>query len=283
MTILFSLPVHESNEIVRLTIANVQQHVQDCWIVLHVSRDFKDFDWTIALLPGVFANPNSHPTRHAYSQFGIHLSNHAHAIARGIPYDTFCVLHTSEMFIRSGLEQHVAQHPYAVWYTPSTMPRHITWHPMESALRFDVFNGMVPPDHIVGSLVEGLWLSREIMQEIYAWASYCPWLCSTNMDWTFEEIALPTLANWFGSQSGAGPGRPYNAYFQQKLEIADVDAVIRGDPVALWQENCWNPDQQVLSDSSTKFSIKRFVRDITDPVRQHVIELTGLDLRAIIP
>ena len=282
MHILFSIPVHENNGMVRLTIANVRQHVRECTVVLHVSEGFGDFDASIGELPGVLINPVRTPTVHGHSQMGIHLTNHAHAAACGVAYDFFCSMHTSEMFVRHGVEELIAKHEYAAWFTRQTQPRGVAWHPMMHALRFGLLKGLLPDDGwYLGHIIEGMWFSRRIMDTMYALLSRSPTMLSSQVGWTLEEILLPTLANLIGGD-GRG-GEPFNAFFDKDLEMADVDAIVAGKPYASWQLNQWNgTGTPVLSDGSTKFTIKRLRRDINDPVRQHIINLTGLDLGAVL-
>lgn len=282
MAILFSLPVHERNDIVRLTIANAQQHNPGCTIAIHVSAGFTDFDWSIRDLPGVVISPFQHGTRHGFNQLGIHLSNHAMAAACGIRYDHFCVLHTSEMFIRSGLEHHIGDRPYATWHDRTTQPRTTDWHPMRFALRIGLFDGTVPDrSWYIGHILEGMWIRRDIMERIHAWCSRMPALFSTEVDWTAEEIVLPTLANWFGEERGCK--EPYNAFHDGALATIEyVDAAIAQRPVAVWPMNQWNTTGQlIMSDGRHIHSVKRLARDLDDPVRQHLIRLTGLDQHAI--
>lgn len=282
MHILFSLPVHTGNNIVRLTIANIQQHVKNCTVVLHVSADFTDFDLAILDIPNVIGNPIRFKTRHGDSQFGVHLSNYEHAVNVGVPFTTFCFFHTSEMFVKAGVEDVISKHSYSLWYDNSTMPKNMAWHPMLYAYNNSIFDGTVPTrDWYLGSLIEGMWISKDIMTAIYDWGRNRPALLEVIPGWTFEEVAFPTLVNWFGKNGSHG--EPYNAFFDKDLELADVDKVLNGEPVELWAANCWNSTGvTVVSDGATKYSVKRLSRDLNDPVRQHIIKVTEMDLSKIL-
>lgn len=288
MHILFSLPVHENNELIRLTIANAQQHTKTCTIVLHVSDQFKGFDETIADIPGVLINPKRYITKHGFSFLNLHVTNYAHAAACGVPFKVFCTLHTSEMFVKRGVEKHIAKHPYSLWYDRKLMPQGLDWHPMNCVRRFGVFNDTLPDESwYLGGIVEGTWMSRDIMSKIYAWATDRIWVLRENdADWAVEEIVLPTMANWFGGDQACG--EPYNAYFHDpstmsSITVSDIDDVIAGRPVKLWSANFFNNGGiDWMSDGATKYSVKRLPNDINDPLRQHIIRLTGLDLHAIL-
>lgn len=282
MHILFSLLAHENNDIIRLTIASIQKNVKNCSIVIHKSMQFTDFDETIRDLPNVYVNTISYTTNHGDSHFGLHCQNYLFACSNKIDFTHFCVSHTSEMFVKPGVEELISKSPYSLWYTRETMPRNMQWHPMLYANKSGVFDSLVPDrSWYLGSLIEGTWVTKEIMDKIVAWGRSYPKTLSQLQGWTFEEVAFPTLLNWFGNEQQVQ--EPYNAFFDKNLEIADVDKVINGEPVELWAMNCWNTSGiPVLSNGDNKYSVKRLSRDINDPVRQHIIRSTGLDLSAIL-
>lgn len=282
MHILFSALAHENNDILRLTIASVQKNVKNCTIVVHASYQWEDFDRTIGDIPGVTINAVRATSAHGGSHFGLHLSNYHHACLTNVPFTHFCILHTSEMFVKPGVEDLIAKHPYSLWYNRNTMPREIVWHPMKYALQSNVFDDIVSDKSwYIGSLIEGMWVRRETVNKIFQWARSNPARLGPLPEWTFEEVAFPTLVNWFEEE--ALYGEPYNAFFDKTLEISDVDKIINGEPVELWAANCWNTSGvPVLSNGANKYSVKRLSRDINDPVRQHIIQLTGLDLSAIL-
>lgn len=282
MHLLFSMLAHENNDIVRLTIANVQQHVKSCTIVIHISQSFEDFDQTIADIPGVLINSIRYTTKHGNSHFGLHMSNYNHAVLNNIDFTHLCVIHTSEMFVKSGVEELISTSPYSLWYNRRTMPPTPNWHPMIYAQQNAIFDRLVPDrSWYLGSLIEGMWIQKDIVDKMFVWARSIPAILGDLPGWTFEEVAFPTLANHFGNDQPCS--EPYNAFFDKTLEIADVDKVVRGEPVELWAMNCWNTSgTPVLSNGANKYSVKRLSRDINDPVRQHIIQLTGLDLSAIL-
>ena len=282
MNILFSLLVHENNDIVRLTIASIQKNVKNCVIVIHKSMQFTDFDQTISEIPKVYVNDISYTTVHGASQFGLHCQNYLFAVHRKLDFTHFCIAHTSEMFVKPGIEELIAKSPYSLWYNRATMPRNMQWHPMLYANQIGIFDNIVPDrSWYLGSLIEGTWIIKEIMDKIVDYARRNPRTLSDMPGWTFEEVAFPTLLNWFGDERVVE--EPYNAFFDKNLETSDVDKIVNGEPVELWAMNCWNKSSvPILSDGSKKFSVKRLNRDINDPVRQHIISLTELDISAIL-
>ena len=138
---------------------------------------------------------------------------------------------------------------------------------------------------IIGSLLEGMWISRPIMNKIYTMCATTIQFFDANVDWMLDEVLIPTLVNLIGNEQAHG--EPYNAYVHAdgiNVDIKTVDKIIKGEPTELYSLNCWNSTgTPILTDTSTKYSIKRFPRDIDHPVRQHVIRATGLDIRSLYP
>lgn len=276
MHILFSMPVHENNDIVRMSLKNIEKYVKKYTVVIHVSQMFVDFDESIGELPNVIVNPVRNFTRHGSNQLGIHLDNFRLAVVNNVPFTTFCVFHTSEMFVRTGVESVISQHDYSIWFNPETMPQNATPGGQQWAniLRIGFFDDLLPSKkYYLASIIEGTWISREIMYSIYNYIIQKPDLMNSQMPWVLEEMALPTLAHWFGQDRSYG--EPYNAFFDKPLEISDIDQVIKCEPVELWPTNCWNTSGiPVLSRGETKFSVKRFNRSVDDVCRQYVLGLS---------
>jgi hypothetical protein len=270
------MPVHENNDVIRITIDNVRSYIQNFTIVLHVSETFADFDWSIRDLPNVLINPIRQQTLVWGNFLGIHLSNHRHAVASGIKYSRFCILHTTEMFVKHGLESSISNHSHALWYNRSTMPRNTEWPQLQIATESGMFYGIFPNDSwYIGCQIEGTWYSIELMEKIYNLVSNKkPWMLSSKITWPLEEVAFPSLANFFSNDGEYG--NPYCAYFlpDRPTSIDDVDNVIFDQPVKLWMPNGWlKPNPPILTSSVDKYSVKRIDRNSNDAVRQYIVNL----------
>lgn len=142
-TVVFSLPVHEANETILTTIANVRrfnglQH----HIILHVDANWDGFNPAMFNIQNVHINPVRFPTYHAQSHVATHLSNFRYAEDRRINYDFFAVLHTSEMFVRRGMHDSITFTDHALWFTPDNQPREMGWPPLANAVRMGMFKNL---------------------------------------------------------------------------------------------------------------------------------------------
>lgn len=276
MSILFSLPVHESNEVVRDTIANARAYNPGCRFVLHVSAAFKDFDDSIGDDSDVWVNPMRFPTVHAHSQVPTHLTNYIHAHNAGIPFTHLCILHTSEMFVKPGMYDHIKDLDYSLWFTDATQPRVGVWPPWVNSYQNRVFKDLFDPQdpsHYLGNLIEGNYFRRELFHEIVMWTRQHYNIMDMLWPWAAEEVYFPTLANHFGG--GRNFGHPY-CCFHHKTHFVDntkdVDDIRANKTVTFWQPNNFVYNK-VPFPGLHLYSIKRISRESTDPIRSYINSL----------
>lgn len=278
MTILFSLPVHESNDAVRDTLANARRFNPGCLFSIHVSASFKDFDESIRNDPDVLINPVRFSTVHSQtSHVPLHLTNFKHAVDSGAQFDRICILHTSEMFVKQGLYEHIRRYEYSLWFDEETQPRVRIWPPFWTSYTNRVFKDLFDPEdkrNYLGNVLEGHWWSRELFQTIYDWSEREYGVMSMLWPYAAEECFFATLANHFGK------GKPvYHPYccFHHKTHYVDntkdVDDIRANRPnIVFWQPNNfvyegWSFPGRHL------YSIKRINRDLDDPVRRYINSL----------
>lgn len=276
MTILFSLPVHESNDVVRDTIANARKYNPDSVFMLHVSAGFADYDISIEKIPGVFANPIRFPTVHAHSQVPTHLTNYAHAHNLGLSFTHLCVLHTSEMFVKPGMQDHIKDLDYSLWFTDATQPRVGVWPPWTQSYANQTFRDLFDPydpSYYLGNLIEGNYFRRELFHEIVLWTQRHYNIMDMIWPYAAEEVFFPTLANHFGG--GKNFGHPY-CCFHHKTHFVDntqdVDDIRANRDATFWQPNNFVYNK-VPFPSKNLYSIKRISRELSDPVRSYINSL----------
>lgn len=269
--VLFSVPVHESNDTIMGTIANARrfnglQHR----FMLHVDANWDGFDHSITTIHGVHVNPQRWPTQHAHSQIATHMSNFKAAVDMGLDFAYVAILHTSEMFVRRGMHDHIYGTDHAIWFTPDTQPHAMSWPPMDNAMAMKLFQDLFPAgdrDRYLGNIIEGSWWRRELFQEMYDWTVAHYELSQLQFSWAAEECFFPTLA-WHLSGGGVHK-HPYCAFHHADHYLPNMDLVhaIRAQqPVTYWQPHNFVYDYQPTS-SAGLFSVKRINRDMTDPIR----------------
>ena len=58
--LLFSLPVHENQDIINNQIENILNYNPNAKIILHVNKTFKNFNPLMSKYPNVYINPKNH-------------------------------------------------------------------------------------------------------------------------------------------------------------------------------------------------------------------------------
>lgn len=126
--ILFSIPVHEKEDIVVNLINNIKCYNPNSIIIIHVNKlfSFDISEITNKNIKNVFVNP----TRlECYSGKGLlhtHISNYHFAKQKNMVFDYIGFLASNEMFIKPGLEQYVEQYDACVQIEPSDSKT--DWH-----------------------------------------------------------------------------------------------------------------------------------------------------------
>ena len=268
-TVLFSLPVHESNDTIRDTIANVRRfNGPDHPIMIHVNLAWDGFDPSIADLPNVYANPQRWHTNHAHSQVPTHVGNFQRAVELGLGFSHMAILHISELFVREGMPAHIAPYDHSLWFTPDTQPIDPNWPPM---LRLRA--AMPGLEHYLGNLQEGCWWSRALFAEIAKITAVDNNISDFVGSVALEEAYFPTVS-WLLT-GGRNHAHPYCAFKHDQHYLSDtqfVDDIRAGTPVTFWQPHNFVYDYQAFP-SHGLYSVKRIARDINDTIRSYIRQL----------
>lgn len=272
--ILFSIPVHECNDVIRDTINNATKYNPGCMCVLHVSQVFADFDWTIGSMPSVLINPTRFHTRHSQiSHVPIHFTNYRWAVEQGVAFDQMCVMHTSEMFIKRGMEDYIKNYEYSLWFDQDTQPREEQWPPYRISRANKIFKDLFDPEdprNYLGNLIEGHWWSRDLFERMWQWTSERYKI--DKMTWPFaaEECYFATLGHHLSTTKNYS--HPYNCFHHKNHYVdnyTDVDDIIANKMVTFWQPNNFRYLKWPFP-SKNLYSIKRINRDLLDPVRMYI-------------
>jgi len=277
MTLLFSLPIHENNENVRDTIANVQKYNPGCWVVLHVSAAFSDFDRSIKEIPRVLMNRVRFHTKHSQtSHVPLHFTNYQFAVDHGVDFDYVVILHTSEMYIKFGAENYIKNYEYSLWFDQEHQPRSSSWPPMYLSKQNRVFRELFDANNsynYLGNLIEGNFWHRNLFESMVQWSKQHYSILDMGWNYASEECYLPTLAHHLSKTKNFG--RPINAFHHREHYIndpIDVEDIRANKDIVFWQTNNWVYNKVPASSLNT-YSIKRINRDINDPIRRYINSL----------
>ena len=105
--ILFSIPVHENQQIINNQIENILNFNPNCKIILHINKSFKTFNPMLTSYKNVYINSRQFNYQYSKGLFLIHINNFYEAISLDINFSYFVILSSNEMFIRSGANLYI--------------------------------------------------------------------------------------------------------------------------------------------------------------------------------
>jgi len=169
MVLLFSIPVHEQQDIIQNHIENILKHNPGAKIMLHVNISFNSFDKTRINYPNVFINSKQFSYHHGSGLAWIHVQNYLEAINLNIEFDHFCIIASNEMFIRGGLLEYAEKNKNGL-QTVENSPD-AGWHIFQN-INFEQREGFrdicahLNTTKIYGGQAEGNFFEKEIFAKI---------------------------------------------------------------------------------------------------------------------
>ncbi len=125
--ILFSIPVHENQDVIHNHIENIMNLNPNAKIILHINKSFTDFSHEkIKFYDNVYVNKRSFKYIHGQGLLWIHINNFLEAIELKIDFDFFSFLSSNEMFIKEGLIDYIETHENGTQTVP--YDENHTWH-----------------------------------------------------------------------------------------------------------------------------------------------------------
>jgi len=126
--ILFSIPVHEKQDIVHNHIENILYYNPNSKIILHINPTFHSFSekYILSIYKNVYINPIRYHYIHGKGLLWIHIQNFKYALSQSISFDTFVLLSSNEMFIQSGLNTHIQKYKNGIQLVKYN--KSDTWH-----------------------------------------------------------------------------------------------------------------------------------------------------------
>ena len=105
--LLFSIPVHEEQDVINNQIENILNNNPNSKIILHINKSFSNFVNKITNYENVFFNPIKYSYSFGKGLLFIHINNFLEAIKLNIDFEYFIILSSNEMFIKKGLIDYI--------------------------------------------------------------------------------------------------------------------------------------------------------------------------------
>ena len=109
-SLLFSIPIHEREDVVYNQIENIFNYNPGCKIILHINKTFTSFNKKYVYKNLYFHQSNITFNKAGDDLFSLHVSNFNYSIQNNIPFDFFVILSSNEMFIKNGTVDYIYQY-----------------------------------------------------------------------------------------------------------------------------------------------------------------------------
>ncbi len=124
--LVFSIPVHEKQDIINNQIENILNFNPNAKIVIHVNKSFKNFNVSLINYPNVYINKERFNYKFGKGLLWIHINNFLEALRLNLDFSYFCVISSNEMFIRNGLIHYIEKHKNGLQLVK--FDKNINWH-----------------------------------------------------------------------------------------------------------------------------------------------------------
>ena len=261
---MISIPVHEKTEVVIDQIINYKFFCPNCGIVLHISKGFdyknsfhneKEFMFILATFENVFVNPEHFDTNFA-DIVHTHISNFEY-ISKIVDFEYFSLASSNDLFVRNMPEIKNCDVNFDYTIKVFRLPNWVYYnHALKDKYLHDIlsyFGGTI--SDIKNSQIEGSSYKKEIFQEIARvinkFYRYKEVVHQERIIYPREEVYYQTVAYNLNKE-----------FINKKSNYTFV----------AWNHHELFPTLQEIHDIangrvSGKYSVKRVLRNINDPVR----------------
>jgi hypothetical protein len=262
MKILFSIPAHESNEVVCNVIENIQKFIIEPIIVIHPNESFSDFDVTIPTkYQNVYVNPSRlHYTKY-HSMLPILISNFEYT--EHLDYDYHCIFHTNQLLIKPRLEDYLKDKEISFEYFSDDFGERARI--MFESSKSDV-GSKIGREGVYNSHMEGTFYTKEIFKKI------CEFIkedmsTAIHCSHAVEETIIPMLAYHVFISNKEKMAYTYLKHTEQsQLSVDDVKGLLeKNKPASIFKGLETNTDNI--------FAIKPVHRSMNNPVREFINNL----------
>ncbi len=261
--ILFSLPVHEKQDIINNQIENILNYNPNSKIMLHINKSFKTFipENTTSIYKNVYINSMSFNYIHGKGLLWIHINNYLEALRLNLDFKYIVIISSNEMFIRNGLIDYIEKYKNGLQLVENSP--NVVWHLFKKDIdKIDSITNMLSElnlNNIYGGQTEGQFYEKHVFD--YISNIYIKYFGNTELS-TFEteEIIPQTIFKSLNLPYGLPitlQNYCTNIIFTEDIinNIIDNKYIVPNVQIGA---NLFSP--HINNDSSSIFSIKRIDR-----------------------
>ena len=262
--LLFSIPIHEKQDIVNNQIENIFNYNPNSKIIFHINNSFKNFNNELSNYSNVHFNPNRFNYEYARGLLWIHVNNFLEAIKLGIKFEYFIILSSNEMFIKNGLVNYIEKVKNGAQIVKLDKNQNNDWHNFNKGIENNeiVINLLkdIGLDTIYGGQTEGQFYQKEYFSKISA--IYIKHFGSNELhDFETEEVLAQTIFKSFNIDYGL-PITIHNYSNKYDFTPEIINKIINNNFIidAKKFKHNLNPAHYGINDLSSVYSIKRVDR-----------------------
>jgi hypothetical protein len=273
-TILFSMPAHENHAVLADAIRNAKKMNGDNHLFMVLANgNWEDFDLRQINIENVYVNNHRLRSVHGNAHIVHHILNFQQAVDMGLEFDYFAVMHTNELFVRSGMVNRIQQADYAMWFGPDKQPHEMKWPALGHGYQLQMFKNLFDPrdlSNYLGNVIEGSWWKKELFAEIVRWTDANYQLEELWLPWAAEECYFPTLSyHLSGKQPFLHPYCAMNHSSHNIEEQSYIDTILANQPLTFWQPHNFVYNYAPYPTEGI-FSVKRIDRLMDNPIRTYI-------------
>jgi hypothetical protein len=263
--LLFSIPVHEKQDIINNQIENILNFNPNSNIILHVNKSFKLFNPNLTEYNNVYINSVNLNYEYAKGLLLIHIKNFLEALRLKINFKYFIILSSNEMFIKNGLINYIEKYKNGLQIVE--FDKNIDWHNFHKNIEKDEIIVRMLSDlkmtNFYGGQTEGQFYEKEIFQEISN--IYLKYFGNNEINnFETEEIVVQTIFKSFNISYGK-PFTLQNYSNKINYDIKFIENIISNNiiiPNNNIKSTLYSP--HINEDCTSIFSLKRIDRSFND-------------------
>ena len=266
-SLLFSIPVHEKQDIINNQIENIFNYNPGCKIILHINPSFYDFIPQKSKYHNLFFHQTKIPYKHGHDLLAYHIANFNYCIEKNIHFDYFILSASNELYIQKGAIQQIQKYKNGLQIVE--FKKDNTWHNFNKDLHLNnkiiELLSVINENKICGGQAEGQYFEKEIFKNISN--IYLNLTNNNNELLTFEaeEIIPQTIFKSFNIKEFGIPLTLQNYSNNIDFNIPYIKQIIQGLKIENNTKKKALPSPHINKNSKNNvYSIKRVDREFNE-------------------
>ena len=166
--LLFTIPVHEKQDIINNHIENILNFNPNSKIMIHVNKSFSNFNNLLTKYPNVYVNSKQFNYKFAKGLLWIHINNFLEAVRLNVDFQYYVIISSNELFIKNGLINYIEEYKNGLQAVEFSINN--SWHNFHKGLeKEDLIIRLLKNiglDSIYGGQTEGQFYEKYVFQKI---------------------------------------------------------------------------------------------------------------------